>query len=52
MKTHETIKNADGVRITGKSAPTVNRYFSRLVELGVLVAEGDNKGRIYRRNPA
>ena len=31
LKTHETIKNTDGVKLTGKSAPTVNRYFARLV---------------------
>ena len=49
LKTHDIIKNADGVKLTGKSAPTVNRYFARLVELDVLVAEGDKKGRIYRR---
>ena len=52
LKTHDTIKNADAVKLTGKSAPTVNRYFARLVELSVLVAEGDKKGRIYRRKPA
>lgn len=51
LKTHSTIKNADGVELTGKSSSTVNRYFARLVELGVLVAEGDNKGRFYRRMP-
>ena len=52
LKTHETIKNADGVKLTGKSAPTVNRYFARLIELGVLIPEGENKGRRYRRKPA
>ena len=51
LKTHETIKNADGVKLTGKSAPTVNRYFARLIELGVLIPEGENKGRRYRRKP-
>lgn len=49
LKTHEIIKSIDGVKLTGKSAPTVNRYFNRLVELDVLVAEGNKKGRIYRR---
>ena len=49
LKTHETIKNADGVRLTGKSAPTINRYFSRLIDLDVLVPEGEKKGRLYRR---
>lgn len=52
LKTHETIKNADGVKLTGKSAPTVNRYFARLIELDILIPEGENKGRIYRRKPA
>lgn len=52
LKTHDTIKNADAVKLTGKSSQTVNRYFARLVELGVLIAEGDNKGRFYIRKPA
>lgn len=52
LKTHETIKNANGVKLTGKSAPTVNRYFARLIELDILIPEGENKGRIYRRKPA
>lgn len=52
LKTHETIKNSDGVKLTGKSGPTVNRYLTRLVELDVLSAEGEKKGRIYRRKNA
>ena len=39
-------------KLTGKSAPTVNRYFARLIELDILIPEGENKGRIYRRKPA
>lgn len=52
LKNHEVIKNSDGMRLTGKSAPTVNRYFSRLIELDVLIPEGNKKGRVYRRMPA
>jgi Fic family protein len=51
-ESHETIKIADEVKLTGKAAPTVNRYFARLIELGVLIPEGENKGRRYRRKPA
>ena len=49
LKTHDTIKNADAARETGKSPDTAKRYLRRLVELDVLVPEGENKGRFYRR---
>lgn len=49
LKTHDTIKNADAVRETGKSSETCKRYLKKLVELDVLVPEGTNKGRYYRR---
>lgn len=52
LKTHETIKNADGVKLTGKSSPTVSRYLARLVGLDVLIPEGEKKGRVYKRKPA
>ena len=49
LKTHDTIKNADAARETGKSPDTAKRYLRRLVELDVLEPEGENKGRFYRR---
>ncbi len=49
LMVHDTIKNAEAMQLTNKGASTVNRYLSRLVELGVLVPEGDKKGRVYRR---
>ena len=52
LKKNETIKNADGVILTGKSSHTVKRYLLKLVQLDVLIPEGDNKGRIYRRKSA
>ena len=49
LKTHDTIKNADIMRLTHKGSTSANRYLNRLVELKVLSPEGDNKGRLYRR---
>ena len=49
LKTHETIKNADVMRLTEKKSTSANRYLQRLVELEVLVPEGKKKGRVYRR---
>ena len=49
LKTHEIIKNADVMRISGKGSTTANRYLNRLVDLQILNPEGEKKGRIYRR---
>lgn len=49
LRTHEIIKNADVMRITGKKSSSTNRYLNRLVELQILDPEGENKGRFYRR---
>lgn len=49
FKTHDVIKNPDVVDLIHKSAPTANRYLARLVQLGIIVSEGNTKGRIYRR---
>ena len=37
------------MQLTGKSSSTANRYIGRLVELGVLVQEGQSKSTVYRR---
>lgn len=49
LKTHDVIRNADAADLIKKSAPTANRYLTKLVQLKILVPEGENKGRIYRR---
>ena len=49
LKTHDTIKNADIMRLTQRGSSSANRYLNRLVELKILNPEGDNKGRFYRR---
>ena len=49
LKTHEIIKKADVMRLTEKKSTSANRYLQRLVELEVLVPEGNKKGRVYRR---
>ena len=46
---NDVIKNSDVKDIVKKSAPTANRYLARLVELTILIPEGEKKGRIYRR---
>ena len=39
--------------LTNKSSESVKKYLMRFVEIGLLTAEGENKGRIYKliRNP-
>ncbi len=37
------------MRLTEKKSTSANRYLQRLVELEVLVPEGNKKGRVYRR---
>ena len=49
LKTHETIKTADVIQLTGKGSSSANRYLTRLMKLQVLDPEGEKKGRIYRR---
>ena len=38
---------ADAVRITGKSPQRVRQLFAVLIDKGILVATGQNKGRRY-----
>lgn len=46
---HDTIDAAKAMELTGKSSSTVNRYFQKLIDLGVIVSEGGSKNTIYRR---
>ena len=41
------IAAADVVRITGKSSQRVRQLFAVLIDKGILVATGQNKGRRY-----
>ena len=41
------IAAADAVRITGKSPQRVRQLFAVLIDKGILVATGQNKGRRY-----
>jgi Fic family protein len=45
---HGEINNYRAQTLTGKSADSVKKYFARLVEIGLLQAIGENKGRVYR----
>jgi ATP-dependent DNA helicase RecG len=51
LKTHDTIRNSDVQHLLNRGDSTSNRHLKRLVELGVLIPEGKNKGRVYRRAP-
>ena len=51
LKSHDVIRNSDVKQLINKGGSSANRYLNRLVKLGVLIPEGDNKGRIYRRAP-
>ena len=46
---NETINNAICRDLTGKSAPTVNRYLNRLCEVGILRKSGSTFDTIYTK---
>jgi Fic family protein len=46
------IDNYRAQLLTNKSADSVKKHFATLVKLGILIAEGTNKGRKYRLNTA
>ena len=49
LKSHDVIDVRVAMQLTGKSSSTANRYIGRLVELGVLVQEGQSRSTVYRR---
>lgn len=49
LRDHETIKNSDVMKLTGKGSSSANRYLLRLVGLKVLEPEGEKRYRVYRR---
>lgn len=51
LKTHDTIRNSDVQHLLNRGDSTSNRYLKRLVELVVLIPEGNKKGRGYKRAP-
>lgn len=48
LKEYGKIRNKKAVDLSGKPSVTVRRYLVKLVELGVLEAEGKNKTRTYK----
>ena len=49
LSANETINNATCRELTGKSAPTVNRYLKRLCEVGILRKSGSTFDTIYTK---
>ena len=47
IEANSSITNRDAQRLTGRSAESVKKYLARLVELGLLEARGEKKGRRY-----
>ncbi|MEI7918417.1 MAG: hypothetical protein WCH58_03475 [Candidatus Saccharibacteria bacterium] len=35
-------------KLTNKSAESVKKYLVKFVEIGIFVAEGEKKGRVYK----
>jgi Fic family protein len=50
LENNGTIDNYRAQLLTNKSAESVKKHFVSLVKLGILTAEGTNKGRKYRLN--
>lgn len=50
IQKHNSITNGQAVKLTKRSASTTRRYLNKFVELGILKAIGQNKGRIYMIN--
>lgn len=50
LSKNETITNQKARSLTGKSADSVKKYMSKFVQAGLLLTEGDNKGRKYKLN--
>jgi Fic family protein len=52
LENNGKIDNYRAQLLTNKSADSVKKHFATLVKLGILIAEGANKGRKYRLNTA
>lgn len=52
LSEHESVTTQQIQEVTGKPAPTVRRYMAGFVKAGLLVAEGRNKSRIYKKAEA
>ena len=50
LKTHDAITRQKAEELTKKSLSTVNRYLQRLIELGILIPEGQSVSTVYKRN--
>lgn len=49
LKTHETITREEAEILTGKSLSTVTRYLNRMIELDMLVSEGQSVSTVYKK---
>lgn len=49
LKTNKTISKQDVIDITGKGDTSAKNYLKKLVDLDVLIKEGDSVSTIYRR---
>ena len=51
----DTIDNAEGRELTGKSAATVKRYLGKLCDVGILKLEGTKRAsistKVFRNDP-
>jgi len=50
IKRNGFISNSKAQSITGKSAETVKKYFSKFVKLNLLIPKGENRSRVYELN--
>lgn len=49
LKANDTIKPQTARRVTGKSKTTVYRYLQQLIELDIIVSQGDSVSTTYKR---
>jgi ATP-dependent DNA helicase RecG len=49
LRDNDSLDNAKGRELTGKSAATVKRYLKRLCEIGILEHHGVTSNKVYKR---
>ncbi|MBR1494010.1 MAG: putative DNA binding domain-containing protein [Acidaminococcaceae bacterium] len=50
LKTHDAITRQKAEELTKKSLSTVTRYLQRLIEMEILIPEGQSVSTVYKRN--
>ena len=50
LQKSEEISNFKAQILTNKSAESIKRFFRKFTEAGLLIAVGENKGRVYKLN--